>query len=106
MIVKYFSEKFFDFHFHSTLFFFREQNSFCSPVRMYRKSYCNHPGVSVGVHELVAQMINFLVKVIYRTYKRIKLMFGKLVDIGLTFYAVPPRLTLGDQGHGNFVLKV
>ena len=32
---------------------------FSSPVRKYRKSYCSHPGVGVGV----AQMLKFLVKV-------------------------------------------
>ena len=32
---------------------------FSSPVRKYRKSYCNHPGVCVGVR--VAQMLKFLI---------------------------------------------
>ena len=36
-----------------------------SPVRKYRKSYCNHPGVGVIVR--VAQMLKFLVKVFYKS---------------------------------------
>ena len=36
---------------------------FSSPVRKYRKSYCNHPGVSVRV----AQMLKFLVKSFYKS---------------------------------------
>ena len=36
---------------------------FSSPVRKYRKSYCNHPGDCVGVGVCVAQMLKFLVKV-------------------------------------------
>ena len=36
---------------------------FSSPVRKYRKSYCNHPGVGVIVSVHVAQMLKFLVKV-------------------------------------------
>ena len=39
---------------------------FSSPVRKYRKSYCSHPGVSVGVG--VAQMLKFLVKVFMSLY--------------------------------------
>ena len=37
---------------------------FSSPVRKYRKSYCNHPGVGVSV----AQMLKFLVKVFISLY--------------------------------------
>ena len=33
---------------------------FSSPVRKYRKSYCNHPGVGVRVR--VAQMLKFFIK--------------------------------------------
>ena len=39
---------------------------FSSPVQKYRKSYCNHPGVGVGVR--VAQMLKFLVKVFISLY--------------------------------------
>ena len=41
---------------------------FSSPVRKYRKSYCNHPGVCVGVCVRVAQMFKFLVKVFISLY--------------------------------------
>ena len=37
---------------------------FSSPVRKYRKSYCSHLGVGVGV----AQMLKFLVKVFVSLY--------------------------------------
>ena len=33
---------------------------FSSPVRKYRKSYCYHPGVGVGVGVRVAQMLKIL----------------------------------------------
>ena len=39
-----------------------------SPVRKYRKSYCNHPGVGVDVSVRVAQMLKFLVKVFISLY--------------------------------------
>ena len=39
---------------------------FSSPLRKYRKSYCNHPGVGVSVR--VAQMLKFLVKVFISLY--------------------------------------
>ena len=39
---------------------------FSSPVRKYRKSYCNHPGIGVSVS--VAQMLKFLVKVFISLY--------------------------------------
>ena len=41
---------------------------FSSPVRKYRKSYCSHGGVGVGV----AQMLKFLVKV-FRSLHLLKL---------------------------------
>ena len=41
---------------------------FSSPVRKYRKSYCNHPGVGVGVSVRVAQMLKCLVKVFVCLY--------------------------------------
>ena len=45
---------------------------FSSPVRKYRKSYCNHPGVCVGVgvnvSVRVAQMLKFLNKVFISLY--------------------------------------
>ena len=61
-----------------------------SPVRKYRKSYCNH--LSVGVR--VAQMLKFLVKVFISLYLLnimmwIKLILCILVTIGLKVYAVP-----------------
>ena len=37
---------------------------FSSPVRKYRKSYCNHPGVGVRV----AQMLKFFIKVFRSLY--------------------------------------
>ena len=37
---------------------------FSSPVQKYRKSYCSHPGVGVGV----ALMLKFLVKVFISLY--------------------------------------
>ena len=42
-------------------------NIFSSPVRKYRKSYCNHPGVG-RVRVRVAQMLKFLIKVFIRLY--------------------------------------
>ena len=46
-----------------------EESLFSSPVRKYRKSYCSHPGVSVGVGigDGVAQMLKFLVKSFYES---------------------------------------
>ena len=41
---------------------------FTSPVRKYRKSYCNHPGVGVGVRVRVAQMLKFFIKVFRSLY--------------------------------------
>ena len=41
-------------------------NLFSSPVGKYRKSYCSHVGVSVGVG--VALMLKFLVKVFISLY--------------------------------------
>ena len=41
---------------------------FSSPVRKYRKSYCNHPGFVVSVSVRVAQMLKFLVKVVISLY--------------------------------------
>ena len=41
---------------------------FSSPVRKYRKSYCSHPGVRIGVSVGVAQMLKFLVEVFIRLY--------------------------------------
>ena len=43
---------------------------FSSPVRRYRKSYCNHPGVGDGVcvGVRVAQMLKFLIKVFISLY--------------------------------------
>ena len=52
---------------------------FSSPVQMYRKSYCSHPGISI-----VAQMLKFLGKVFM------------LVDIGLKFFCCSITTHLGD----------
>ena len=52
---------------------------YSSPVRKYRKSYCSHPGVSVGVGVGVAQMLMFLVKV-FKSLYLLKLLMDQ-VDI-------------------------
>ena len=41
---------------------------FSSPVRKYRKSYCSHPGVGVGVGVALLKMLKFLVKVFMSLY--------------------------------------
>ena len=46
------------------LFSFTVAHIVSSPVRKFRKSYCNHPGVGVRV----AQMLKFFVKVFITLY--------------------------------------
>ena len=55
---------------HVSLRFEANVKVFSSPVRKYRKSYCNHPGVGIRV----AQMLKFLIKVFIRLYLLIMLM--------------------------------
>ena len=68
---------------------------FSSPVQKYRKSYCNHPGVVVGVR--FAQMLKFLVKVFVSVYLLNMLMDQvDTVLIRLKFYTILSGPTLGD----------
>ena len=56
---------------------------FSSPVRKYRKSYCSHPGVGVGVG--VAQMLKFLVKV-FRSLYLLKLWMDQVDTLHVGIY--------------------
>ena len=84
---------------------------FSSPVRKYRKSYCSHPGVSVGVgihiRVGVAQMLKFLVQVFISLY-----LLNVLMDQVDTLHVGRYRSevlcsTIMTHPHGlrNFVLK-
>ena len=65
------------------------QMVFSSPVRKYRKSYCNHPGINVGVGIGVGQIVKFLVNVFTSLYLLNLLMDQVDVDIYLKLYAEP-----------------